>query len=106
MARPIVVANLDKPRPALVLTRAHVRDYLSAWTIAPILSRVRDLPTEVRVGPANGIDHESVISLDNIETVPRALIGRVIGQLLPEQEAALAEAVRVAFDLVERGRPA
>ena len=98
--RPIHLANLDKTRPVLVLTRGLVRPHLRRVTVAPITSRIRGLTTEVSVGTANGLDHDSVISLDNIATIAVADLGRPIGGLLPAQELALSEAIRAAFDLV------
>lgn len=97
--RPIHTARLDKVRPVLILTRELVRPHLTRVTVAPITSRIRGLSTEVRVGSANGLDHESVISCDNIVTVLRSALGPQIGYLLPAQEADLAEAIRAAFDL-------
>jgi mRNA interferase MazF len=97
--RPIHIVTLDKKRPALVLTREIVRPHLTRVTIAPITSRIRGLSTEVRVGPANGLEHESVISCDNVLTVEKIHLGSIIGHLLPRQEKALAEALIAAFDL-------
>jgi mRNA interferase MazF len=97
--RPIHLAALDKTRPVLILTRPQVRPYLNSITVAPITSSVRGLSTEVPVGPANGLDGESVISCDNITTVPRAAIGRHLGHLLPAQEPMLAQAIASAYDL-------
>lgn len=97
--RPIHVAALDKARPVLVLTRDLVRPHLSRVTVAPITSTIRGLSTEVPVGPANGLDHESVVSCDNVVTVPKSTLGRQIGRLLPEQEVALTVALHAAFDL-------
>ncbi|HEX6513762.1 MAG TPA: type II toxin-antitoxin system PemK/MazF family toxin [Chloroflexota bacterium] len=97
--RPIHVARLDKTRPVLILTREAVRPHLIRVTVAPITTRVRGLSTEVAVGPANGVSQDSVVTCDNIVTVPRAVLGRQIGYLLPSQEADLSEAVRAAFDL-------
>ncbi len=97
--RPIHLARLDKVRPVLVLTREVVRPYLRNVTIAPITSTIRGLSTEVAVGAANGLDHDSVISCDNITTVPTGQLGQQIGYLLPEQEEALTRAVVAAFDL-------
>jgi mRNA interferase MazF len=57
--RPIHVAQLDKVRPVLVLTRELVRPHLSRVTVAPITTTVRGLSTEVYVGPANGLDGDS-----------------------------------------------
>ena len=97
--RPIHVAHLDKARPVLVLTRQIVRPHLSRVTVAPITTTVLGLSTEVPVGPANGLDHDSVVSCDNIVTVPVDALGRQLGFLLTDQEPALGEAIRNAFDL-------
>jgi len=97
--RPICLAQLDKTRPVLVLTRQIVRPHLSRVTVAPITTTIRGLSTEVPVGTANGLEQASVISCDNIVTVPATALGRQIGVLLPAQEAALADAIRLAFDL-------
>ena len=97
--RPICLAQLDKTRPVLVLTREIVRPHLSRVTVAPITTTIRGLSTEVPVGAANGLEQDSVISCDNIVTVPAAALRRQIGVLLPVQEAALTEAIRLAFDL-------
>lgn len=97
--RPIHLAELDKTRPVLVMTREIVRPHLSRVTVAPITSMIRGLSTEVPVGPENGLDRAGVVSCDNLATVPVSTIGRLIGHLLPMQELKLAEAIRIAFDL-------
>lgn len=97
--RPIHTAHLDKVRPVLVLTRQVVRPHLTRVTVAPITTTIRGLSTEVPVGRRNGLDQASVISCDNIVTVPAAALGPQIGYLLPAQEAALTNAVQAAFDL-------
>ena len=97
--RPIYAARLDKARPVLILTREVVRPHLSRVTVAPITSTIRGLSTEVPVGPANGLDHTSVVSCDNIVTVPVSALGRRLGFLLAEQETALTDAIQAAFDL-------
>ncbi|MGQ0776501.1 MAG: type II toxin-antitoxin system PemK/MazF family toxin [Pseudonocardiales bacterium] len=97
--RPIHNARLDKVRPVLILTRELVRPHLNRVTVAPITSTIRGLSTEVPVGPTNGLDHDSVVSCDNIVTVPKDALGRHLGYLFPAQEAELADAIRAAFDL-------
>lgn len=97
--RPIHSAQLDKVRPVVVLTRDLVRPHMSRVTVAPITTTIRGLSTEVPVGPANGLDHKSVVSCDNIVTVPKTALGRQIGSILPAQEAALTAAIHAAFDL-------
>lgn len=97
--RPIHLAALDKTRPVLILTREPVRPFLNSLTVAPITSTIRGLSTEVPVGKANGLDHDSVVSCDNVSTIPKAAIGRLLGYLLPAQELQLAHAIAAAYDL-------
>ena len=96
---PIWLARLDKTRPVLVLTREEVRAVRQLVTIAPITSTVRGLRSEVIVGQRTGLDHDSVINLDSITTVPRDLLVRPIGALLEQQEYELTRAFHEAFDL-------
>lgn len=97
--RPIHVARLDKARPVLILTRELVRPHLRTVTVAPITTTVRGLSTEVSVGRANGLTAPSVVSCDNITTIPSDAVGEQIGVLLDSQEPALSEAIAAAFDL-------
>jgi mRNA interferase MazF len=97
--RPIHVAQLDKTRPVLLLTRELVRPHLATVTVAPITTTIRGLSTEVAVDAANGLMAPSVVSCDHITTIPTNALGAQIGILLDPQETALANAVRAAFDL-------
>jgi mRNA interferase MazF len=97
--RPIHLARLEKVRPVVVLTRDLVRPYLRSVTIAPITSTIRGLSTEVPVGAANGLDHDSVVSCDNVTTITTDRLLQQIGYLLPAQESALTGAIVAAFDL-------
>jgi mRNA interferase MazF len=97
--RDIHIANLDKARPVLVLTREPVRAAMRRVTVAPITSTVKGLSTEVPVGPDNGLDQPSVVSCDNIITIDKAALGRHLGFLFERQEPALAAAIVNAFAL-------
>jgi mRNA interferase MazF len=97
--RPIHVARLDKARPVLILTRELVRPHLTTVTIAPITTTIRGLSTEVPVDRVNGLAEDSVVSCDNITTIPANALGERIGMLLNRQERALSDAIRSAFDL-------
>lgn len=97
--RPIHAAELDKIRPVLILTRELVRPHLSRVTVAPITSTIRGLSTEVRVGRDNGLEHDCVVSCDNIVTIPTTALRQQVGYLLTAQEATLCLAIRAAFDL-------
>ena len=96
---PIWLAKLDKTRPVLVLTREEVRAVRHLVTVAPITSTVRGLRSEVQVGQQNGLDHDSVVNVDAIATIPRNLLVRPIGALVESQERDLTRAFHEAFDL-------
>lgn len=97
--RPIHVAALDKARPVVVLTRQLVRPHLATVTVAPITTTVRGLSTEVPVDASNGLTGPSVVSCDNVTTIPVSALGAQIGVLLNRQEPALSSAIAAAFDL-------
>jgi mRNA interferase MazF len=97
--RDIHVARLDKPRPVVVLTREPARGAMRRVTIAPITSTIKGISAEVRVGPANGLEQDSVVNCDNIATIDKSLLGRHVGFLFESQEAELAAAIVSAFAL-------
>lgn len=97
--REICLARLDKTRPVVVLTREAARGAMTKVTVAPITTTVKGLSSEVPVGPAEGLGRPCAISLDNTVTVPVSALGRTLGFLSEAQEAALAMAVILAFDL-------
>jgi mRNA interferase MazF len=97
--RPIHIAHIDKARPVLVLTRELVRPHINTVTVAPITTTIRGLSTEVHVNAENGLTEPSVVSCDNITTIPAGALGAQIGSLLQPQERALSEAIRAALDL-------
>lgn len=97
--REICLVRLDKTRPALVLTRQTARGAMTKVTVAPITTTIKGLSSEVRVGPDNGLDHDCVVALDNVITIPVDLLGRSVGYLSAQQESELARAVVLAYDL-------
>jgi mRNA interferase MazF len=97
--RAIHIAQLDKARPVLILTRELVRPHLRTVTVAPITKTIRGLSSEVGVDATNGLTEPSVVSCDNITTIPTDAVGEQIGLLLDSQELALREAIVAAFDL-------
>ena len=97
--REICLVHLDKTRPALVVTREAARVAMTKVTVAPITATIRGLSSEVLVGPDNGLDHDCVVALDNVLSVPVNLLGRTVGYLDADQETQLARAMVLAYDL-------
>lgn len=98
--RAIHRARLDKERPALLLTRELMVGRLSTVTVAPIMSTIHGLATEVLVGRGNGLEQDCAVKCDQIVTIPRDRLHQQCGWLLEAQELALHEAIQAAFDLV------
>ena len=98
----LVGVGSDKTRPAVVLTPPEKRVVLINVTIAPITSTIRGISTEVPVGPAEGLDHDSAISCDNLTTVAATELGREIGLFPTGREGELREAVLAALDFALR----
>ena len=71
----------DKQRPALLLTRNSALTYLSRVTVAPITSTIRGVPSEVALGPEDGLKQPCAVNLHNVITVSQERVGRRICQL-------------------------
>lgn len=97
--RELCIAHLDKSRPVVVLTRGAARTAMTKVTVAPITMTIKGLSSEVRVGPTNGLEQESVVSIDNLLTIPVTALGRTLGVLTAAQERDLAHAIVMAYDL-------
>ncbi len=97
--RPIHKVRLDKVRPAVILTRDVAMSFLNRITVAPITSTIYGIATEVPVGRSHGLSADSVISCDNIATVPAADVLDCIGFLSDDDEILLHRAIQAAFDL-------
>lgn len=97
--REICLVRPDMTRPALILTRQASRAAMTKVTVAPITTTIKGLSSEVLVGPSNGLDQDGVVAQDNVITIPLDLLGRTVGYLRADQEAQLARAVVLAYDL-------
>jgi mRNA interferase MazF len=92
------LAQLDKTRPVIVLTRDPMGRLLNSVIVAPVTSTVRGLSTEVPVGPDDGIRQDSVANLDNVQLLARDRLRRRVGQVMPATLSALCDALSVAVD--------
>lgn len=87
--------------PALILTRQVVREAMTNVSCALITSTVRGLSTEVPVGEDVGLEHDSVVSCDNVLTVPKSLIDDEIGYFPTAREPELTRALMAAYNLAD-----
>jgi mRNA interferase MazF len=88
----------DKRRPVLILSRERFIPRLGALLVAPITTRVRDIPTEVPLGPAHGLPRVCAANFDNVLTLPKARLTDRISRLDAEMLGHVCRAYRFAAD--------
>lgn len=98
-------ADLPAPagrRPVVLLSRNEAYSVRELVTVAPVTTRVRRIPTEVRLGPSEGLAKACVVNLDTITTIPRRALTRPIGPLPAEKLDAVERALIFALGLAMR----
>lgn len=86
----------EKRRPALVLTRDEAIPAMRRIIIAYLTTRIRGIPIEVRLDPIDGLPRDCVVNLDNLRTVPRALLGDPITHLSGPRMHEVCRALAIA----------
>lgn len=88
----------DKRRPVLVVTRTEAVPVLTTIIVAPVTRTVRHIPTEVALGPANGLPVPCVASFDNLQPIRRTFLARHVGGLRSDQADEICRAMRALTD--------
>jgi len=86
----------DKRHPVVVISRQDVIGLLHTVMVAPITSTVRGAPSEVLVGPDDGLKTTSAVNLDHVQTVEQARLDRHLGRLPPTRMREICRALAVA----------
>ena len=97
-------ARLPAPagrRPVLLLSRDKACAIRTSVTVAVITRRVRNIPTEVPLGPSDGLPQACVVNLDDILTIRKSLLEERLTLLGEEKMRLVAQAVSFALDLEE-----
>lgn len=92
-------AHPDKRRPVLVLTRDSIIPSLGEVTVAPLTTRIRDIPSEVALSREDGPPRECAVNCDHLQTVPRGQLGAPVASLSTGKMEQVANAVRFALAL-------
>ena len=83
-----------------MVTRDAAIDVLLSVTCAPITRTIRGIRSEVRVGRREGLPATSVISCDNLITVPKEWLDQErVGRLPRAKRVELDQALRYALDI-------
>ena len=92
-------AHPDKRRPVLILTRDSIIPSLGEVTVAPLTTRIRDIPSEVALSKEDGPPRDCAVNCDHLQTVPRGRLGRPVASLSTRKMEQVANAVRFALAL-------
>ncbi len=95
-------ANLPPPagrRPVVLLSRDAAYAVRSSVTIAEVSSTIRLIPSELALGPADGLPRACVANADNLVTIPKAWLDGRIAALSPAKLAAVEAAIQFALAL-------
>ena len=87
----------DKRRPVLVVTRSEAVPVLSGIVVAPVTRTIRDIPTEIRLGEAEGLPVDCAASFDNLQRIQRSALAERVGDL-GEQHGLICQALRALAD--------
>ena len=71
----------DKRRPVLIVTRSEAIPVLNRILIAPLTKTIRSIPTEVLLGPEQGLSVASVASFDNLQLIGKGYLTERVGAL-------------------------
>ena len=91
------MAELDKRRPVVVLTRDPMGRVLHSVVVGPVTSTMRGLHTEVDLTEADGVRKPSVVNLDNLQLLPRERLVRRVGRATPATLRAICAAAAEAI---------
>ncbi|MCI0341151.1 MAG: type II toxin-antitoxin system PemK/MazF family toxin [Planctomycetales bacterium] len=86
--RPVLLASRD---PAYA-----VRDFVM---VAPVTTRIRGIPAEVPLGPAQGLARPSVANADSLVTIPKRALTKKIAALSGDALGRFDDALRFALGL-------
>ena len=86
-------------RPAVLVSREESYSVRSRCIVVPLTRTVRGIPTEVRLGPADGLSKAGVANADEIVTIPRTLLRERITALDSSRIVELDRALAFALGL-------
>jgi mRNA interferase MazF len=91
-------------RPAVLVSRDEAYSIKTRLTVVPVTRTIRGIPTEVRLGPSDGLPRVGAANADEIVTIPRDLLADRITALRASKVQEIDAALRFSLAL-ERKTP-
>lgn len=88
-----------KPRPVVLLSRDSQIAARAFVITAPVTTRVRNLRSEVPLGPEDGLPKSCVVNASTVEMIPKTTLVRRLTALSPSKREAVDSALRYALGL-------
>ncbi|MBL7645591.1 MAG: type II toxin-antitoxin system PemK/MazF family toxin [Candidatus Hydrogenedentes bacterium] len=86
----------DKKRPVLILTRGDIIGRVNELIVVPATRTIRGIPSEVFLGPNEGMQSPCVLNFDHVSLAQRGRLGSMLCELpeakWPEVRLALLSA--------------
>ena len=92
---PTVGSEMQKPRPAVVVSPDEMNDHLHTVLVAPLTKR--GFPAPFRV-PCHFAGVNGQIALDHLRSVDKRRLARQLGQLEPTAARAVLSTLRELFE--------
>ena len=93
-------ADPKRQRAFVVVSRQILIDSDHATVIsAPVYTKNSGLSTQVGVGPAEGLKHDSAVHCDGLVSLPKAVLTNYIGRVDSAKQQALDVALGVALSI-------
>jgi len=89
----------------LVLTRSELVGMLSTATVAAISGTIRNVPSQVALGPEQGLPKACAANLNSVFTIDRSELGPYIAALPDETMGRVDAALVFALGVGERSSP-
>ena len=97
-------AELTPPagqHPVLLLSRNEAYAVRELVTVAPVTTRMRHIPSEVPLGPGDGLPKPCVANLDTITTIAKRSLQERLVPISSEKLKAVEAALHFALGLEE-----
>jgi mRNA interferase MazF len=91
---PTLGSEIQKTRPCVIVSPNEMNKHLSTIVITPMTSSLKEYPTRI---PVNHNDKKGMIAVDQIRTVDKKRIIRLLGQLDKTEIKMTKEVIKETF---------
>ncbi len=91
---PTLGSEIQKTRPCVIVSPDEMNKYLNTIAISPMTSSLKEYPTRI---PVNYIGKKGMIAIDQIRTVDKKRIIKLLGKLNKTELKMIKEVIKETF---------